>query len=269
MLTGRIGCGIEIGTGSRPPIVRDLQGGVPQGTYSPAPEAAWVKDGCVDTGITDEGGLGLGPQQAVTCDSQYAEAKIVDIVDGGERTARTECPIDTDGFLDRPTGETACLRNLAGPHAGDPGKGGGILRVGDCIYAPDDGRAPPTERECYDRDGPGKIRSFAKKKAQCRDGDTATRRAAPTPVICHGAGAAAVRLGPVAETGACVKKPAALSLPGLGTSVRTPAQVACSDKTAWARVLGAARGKDRCPSATDYTLTSSLSYPSTSCLRRL
>ncbi|MGP3915427.1 hypothetical protein [Nonomuraea sp. 10N515B] len=32
---------------------------------------------------------------------------------------------------------TACLRNRVGPHPGDAGKGGGVLRVGDCTLIED------------------------------------------------------------------------------------------------------------------------------------
>lgn len=56
------------------------------------------------------------------------------------------CPSGTDIVLDLtrvregvdtgiPTG-TACLRNLTGPHPGDPGQGGGQLVEGDCITLP-------------------------------------------------------------------------------------------------------------------------------------
>jgi hypothetical protein len=73
------------------------------------------------------------------CDNR-ASAKIIKLVPGAP-----ECALDTDNayvvpFADPATGATmvACSRDLTPPHRGDPGQGGGLLRIGDCMDIEDD-----------------------------------------------------------------------------------------------------------------------------------
>jgi len=50
-----------------------------------------------------------------------------------------DCPAETDATYDLVAlpFRTACLRNLSATHPGDPGQGGGIVRVGDCVSSSD------------------------------------------------------------------------------------------------------------------------------------
>ncbi|MEU6788407.1 hypothetical protein ABZ912_55255 [Nonomuraea angiospora] len=72
----------------------------------------------------------------VDCALATAGVRITRLVAQGEGAAK--CPRDSDGWLDAPGGpQTACVRNRVGPHPGDPGKGGGVLQVGDCTLVED------------------------------------------------------------------------------------------------------------------------------------
>lgn len=213
---------------------------------------------------------------AVPCTDGTAEARILKIVNGEESAALETCPKETDALREPSAGIWACIRNLKGPHPGEPGKGGGILRVGDCILVDDATEDSPEfeERTCYDRHGPGQIRKFLKKKSQCRDrqGDLADyntiRRDHPSlPVICHGAGVEVRTPGPQFENGECVDKPAIMDLP-LGDMIMGGLDgIDCGDKDAWAKVVATVSERS-CPGRADYEVSDDDHYPGTVCLRR-
>ncbi|MFI1187535.1 hypothetical protein [Streptomyces californicus] len=91
------------------------------------------------------------------------------------------CPAATDfvlhvsetgaGARSRLTTGYACMRNLAPPHPGDPGQGGGPLTVvGDCVTAAGDGEV--TETACADAGGRApryRVESAVARRAQCPD----------------------------------------------------------------------------------------------------
>jgi hypothetical protein len=85
------------------------------------------------------------------CGADEATVEIVDVA--SRRGAGPHCPDGTDVLADATAGRVSggridgavslwCLRNLAAPHPGDPGMGGGELTVGDCFTL---GTAPPDD----------------------------------------------------------------------------------------------------------------------------
>jgi hypothetical protein len=209
---------------------------------APSPTAAWVVGQCVS--VSFDGRSEPPTAAALPCSAPGAASEIIKVV--GEGRGPLDCTSRTDGILRPPTGGSVCLRNRAGPHPGDPGKGGGILRVGDGFYAADG--SDPEERPCYDRHGPGKIRSLLKKKSQCHDSQGYP--------------------GPEFPVGECVKKPRTYKglFPG-STSIGGLDTVGCGAKSAWAKVI-ANVVLDR-PAGATQSVTDIHHYPSTTCLRRL
>ncbi|MBG0817192.1 hypothetical protein [Planomonospora sp. ID82291] len=246
-----------------------------------APTAQWVAGQCIDARWDvhghdlDSTASAIGVD-AVPCSSGQAAARILKAVGGDEDAALASCPIATDKIRPAPDGGWICARNLTAPHPGDPGGGSGILRVGDCLYADgDDESLEPAERPCYDPHGPGKIRSFLKKKSQCRDREgsvteynTTRRDYSSRRVICHGDGAGVREPGPEFEDGTCVAEPAVLDLP-LGDMVFGGLdQVSCGDEEAWAEVLGTV-SEQPCPARATREVTGDTHYPGKICLRAL
>ncbi|MBW8483015.1 hypothetical protein [Actinomadura parmotrematis] len=248
----------------------------PSASASPVPTAPWEAGQCVNLRWDEGDEPATTPAgRAVPCGAPEAAGRIVKLVRGGSDAARTACPAETDGFVRTPADDWACTVNTRDPHPGRPGHGGGVLRVGDCIYAapPAAGAAGPVERACYDRYGPGKISSFQKSKSRCRDknGDLAdfnsTRRTHPSlPVICHGYGADVREPGPQFENGTCVEKPATTEMP-LGTMIFGGLRETGCGEDAWARVVATVDIGRRCPGGADRQVSDSGHYPGLICLR--
>jgi len=101
----------------------------------------------------------------VDCGASRAQARVLAVTVAGDGR---QCPRNADRILavaDTVT-ETACLRSLAAPHAGDAGKGGGILLPGDCIADPAGGLARP-EIPCVSATDYAKVAAIALASAQC------------------------------------------------------------------------------------------------------
>ncbi|MFC4587587.1 hypothetical protein [Sphaerisporangium corydalis] len=246
---------------------------------TPAPVRSWDKGRCLDVVAVEDT---PGPAGVVPCESPGARSKIIALA----ANAPAGCPPPTDASREVPAaaggteGRGACLRNLAGPHAGDPGKGGGILRVGDCVYIaePSDTKdTHPQERPCTDKWGPGKIYGFYKKKSQCKypsgyydDHYTNRRDHSSKPVICTTEGYDVVDPGAHYAKGICVRKPRtfASGLPGARTVVGDLDKISCGAKKAWSKVV-ATVSHSECPRGTTSTLVDTHWYPSTTCLRKL
>jgi hypothetical protein len=249
---------------------------------SPAPTAPWAAGQCVDSAAqaptTDAFGNPDEPSvdfEAVPCSARTAAARITKTVSGEKTAALAACPKQTDGVVEGPS-TWACVRNLLAPHPGDPGVGGGILRVGDCIYVDDTAAsASPEERPCYDRYGPGKIRAFVKSKSQCRDrnGDLAdynsTRRSYSTlRVICHGDGANVSEPGAQFDDGTCIDKPAIVH-GALGDMIFGGLhEISCRSRSAWAKVVDTV-SEQSCPARATREVSDNDHYPGRICLRLL
>jgi hypothetical protein len=102
---------------------------------------------------------------AARCGDGAAYAKItkmgagtaVPSLNGDETLEKLGCAIDTDevaqvkGPYGLP-GQLACLRRLKGPHPGDPGQGGGLVRAGDCVQVLDRYTDNVREAACTNKD---------------------------------------------------------------------------------------------------------------------
>jgi hypothetical protein len=128
-----------------------------------------------------------------------ATVEIVAMVDGNG-PASPVCPEGTDVVVDGQQGpiddgditgvaQTWCLRNLAPPHPGDPGVGGGELVQGDCFSVETDGSI--AEAPC---DGSGAVvprhRLLARvpTAGECPDGtaEPIDLNSSPVEVLCAG-----------------------------------------------------------------------------------
>ncbi|WP_007515000.1 MULTISPECIES: hypothetical protein [Pseudofrankia] len=130
---------------------------------------------------------------AVKCTDKTAYAKVtaLDVADaaaanplgGASSVADVGCPQDTDEIVTLTNSlsiqkRTGCLRNLAAPHPGDAGGGGGLIRAGDCLqvyatYSNNLAEVPCTDEEwtaggvSFGKVWFGKITGRVDEKAQC------------------------------------------------------------------------------------------------------
>ncbi|MGI8329860.1 LppU/SCO3897 family protein [Actinomadura scrupuli] len=123
---------------------------------SPPKPAAFAVGGCVRVSVQPSviRSVPNGPvlksraeYAAVGCSDKSAYAKITllktaslggAISPNGGSAEDIGCPPDTDEIAVVKSnfdvsGRNACMRNLAAPHPGDPGQGGGLVRQGDCL----------------------------------------------------------------------------------------------------------------------------------------
>jgi hypothetical protein len=113
--------------------------------------------GAVFLDVRECSSYGRTPRE-VACTSERAAARVTARYDGESGNGRS-CPPATDFVLhiseSAPASDEdgdgavprgyACMRNLQGPHPGDPGGGGGPHTiVGDCVYEAGDGRVQET-----------------------------------------------------------------------------------------------------------------------------
>ena len=130
------------------------------------------------------------------------------------------CPAETDEFISLGPGRTACVRSAKGPHPGDAGKGGGILRAGDCVAL------RGGERACSSKGWYGRVTGVAASVRKCPAGTIEALNLGQWAVVCLGRG------GQVVSTGDCVVRPAT------STSAGRIVKVDCSSGSAWAKVTG-------------------------------
>jgi hypothetical protein len=72
------------------------------------------------------------------CSDPAAVGKVIAVVPGGFAPSAAPCPDPSDVVATSSFLQTVCVRNLRGPHPGDPGQGGGVLRPGDCVVDVDE-----------------------------------------------------------------------------------------------------------------------------------
>ncbi|MFI6640280.1 hypothetical protein [Streptomyces sp. NPDC050504] len=165
------------------------------------------KDGSGSTGAWKVGDCG-GPDpddapdgfRKIGCEDSTASFKALEIQPGSMLPDSVQCPAGTDliikvsvsyGSGDKKTGggiptSTVCGRNLAAPHPGDAGEGGGQLVVGDCVSS------TAQEVKCASAGGSDfKVLALAKSEATCPSGTTEPMKLTmaigrPYDVICGG-----------------------------------------------------------------------------------
>jgi hypothetical protein len=152
--------------------------------------------------------------------------------------------------------EYGCLRRLEPPHPGDRGRGGGILRVGDCVGDP--GAGPPGEEAaCGSPRDWATVASIAVNRAHCAPPavDFVTR---PTnsskPILCLARGPG------VMTAGDCVTDQFVTEL----------LEVRCGSPEAAFRVVARVASRGRCRAGAESVLVPrALPAAAVACLRRL
>ncbi|SDO38260.1 hypothetical protein SAMN04487981_110181 [Streptomyces sp. cf386] len=138
--------------------------------------------GAVFLGVDECSSFGTTSFTEVSCTSERAAARVVARHDGRVADGPL-CPGTTDFVLhiseqSRTSDEDgdgaipqgyACMRNLASPHPGDPGGGGGPRTiVGDCVYSSGDGQVRETSCDGKaERKPQYKVTKAVDKRAKC------------------------------------------------------------------------------------------------------
>lgn len=192
----------------------------------------------------------------VACTDAQAYGTVIGVAEGSP-TGTEACAVDTDFFASRPDG-VVCLRQLAAPHPGDPGRGGGVYRVGDCVTT--DATSAVSEVPCESAEVSEIVTARVSTAAECMLPAVrfAILEAGATRVLC-------LRDGPrMAGPGECVSGP--------DTTVTLDA-VPCTAPAAGARVVGRVATAAACrafPGQTHYLEDpSGLAHSRVVCLARL
>ncbi|GLW64676.1 hypothetical protein Arub01_29200 [Actinomadura rubrobrunea] len=205
----------------------------------------------------------------VGCKSAQAKGRVLKILRssegasiGGFTFSTDGCPDETDGGArvrvasDDTRYWDVCVRNLNGPHPGDPGAGGGMIAAGDCIS---DSIAFNREVPCTSANWYGKIIARVADQSQCpvpRTMETAKiSGTSARPVLCLGAG------GKVLGPGDCIKDPT--------FGVNGPDKADCGTDDAVAKVTGRVRTQRDCPSGSDKYMEAKGAYLPILCLKQL
>ncbi|MEU9835982.1 hypothetical protein AB0D67_30980 [Streptosporangium sp. NPDC048047] len=162
----------------------------------------------------------------------------------------------TPGFSSPPASysRTACVRNLAAPHPGDPGAGGGVLRAGDCVTA------RGGERPCSSGGWYGRALAVVERAGQCPAATLDSLAAGPRTIVCLG------REGRIPAVGDCVAEPR-----GRAEARGALGRIPCGSARAWAKVTARTTAAALCPPGSDrYLQTSGQAvYRPVTCLRRI
>src|SRR5262245_34422062 len=134
-----------------------------------------------------------GDEQAgmVDCGDPGALGRIIAVDRNADSptVAQPDCPDQTDAFVDFGHREVACVEALKPPHPGEAGKGGGILRAGDCVRA-NPGQGPALVEVPCAGEYAGRVTGRSQDPASCPQGtvETAKLTATVRPVLCIGNG---------------------------------------------------------------------------------
>ena len=175
----------------------------------------------------------------VGCTDFRAYGQVIDLVNGA--SANTEaCAEATDFFATRPDG-VVCLRRTGTDHPGDPGRGGGVYRAGDCVAA--DAETGVRETPCNSPSVFQTVTARVRTVAECRPPAVrfATLESGTARVLCLGDGPG------IAGPGDCVANPKHDPV--------TFAAVPCTGSKAGARVLARVATPEACqliPGQTHY-----------------
>ncbi|MFD0903342.1 hypothetical protein [Actinomadura sediminis] len=191
--------------------------------------------------------------ERVDCDDPKAAGKVVRVVadTGGGVSTAPDCPDGADGVARVRTGEetqvrrptTVCARNIDGPHPGDPGAGGAMITVGDCVTS---SIAFGSETPCTDEKSYAKVVARVNGAKECPSTALETMELKsfggdlPRPVLCLGGE------GLIVSAGECIQDPK-FAIGGLRTA-------SCGSNQAVAKVLARTRAKAECPKGTTHHL---------------
>ncbi|NVI92881.1 hypothetical protein HUX53_37820 [Actinomadura sp. BRA 177] len=242
-----------------------IQGGGPSGPVK--------AEQCVDKGFGLDDGSRIPASIRVSCDDAEAKAKVVKITDereasGFSMTSRSEpdCPAGTHGVTNVRGKETdkhyyeACVRNIKGPHPGDPGAGGAFLAAGDCVSSGSIGFGK--EQPCAKSGWYGKVVARVATEQSCPAQTLEVMKMRSfgggelaKPVVCLGPG------GGVLATGDCIEDPS--------FNVGDLDKADCGSTQAIAKVVGRVKTQQECPSEATNYLTSKGAYLPVLCLKKL
>lgn len=191
--------------------------------------------------------------ERVSCEDPEAKAKIVQVVaeSGAGASTSPDCPAGVDGVARVRTGEelqgrtptAVCARNIDGPHPGDPGVGGAMITVGDCVSS---SIAFGSETACTDKESYAKVVARVNTAKECPSTALETMELTsfggdvPRPVLCLGGE------GQIVTTGECIQDPK-FAIGGLKTA-------SCDSGSAVAKVLARTRTEAECPKGTTHNL---------------
>ncbi|WP_157430296.1 LppU/SCO3897 family protein [Actinomadura macra] len=241
---------------------------------SGAPSGPVTAEQCVATRMEMGSAHKIPFGERVTCDDAKAAAKVVKVTAEGERSAfdfatrsAPDCPDGSDGVVRVTAGSNdrhyweSCVRNLAGPHPGDPGAGGAMISVGDCVNA---AFGFGGEKPCSEPDWYGKVIARVQAESACpasRTLETMTlspsdgRTAPPRPVLCLG------HAGKIIGSGDCITDPTLV----LGEVSRAD----CTSDDAVAKVVTRVKSTGECPSGATNYLSTQNRYLPVICLKKL
>lgn len=232
-----------------------------------------VKAGdCVDTGFGADDGNRIPASLRVRCEGSDAKAKVLKVTDEGKATglrvtsrSEPDCPAGTDGVTNvrgEKTDENyfeACVRNVKGPHPGDPGAGGAFLSVGDCVSSGSIGFGK--EQACAKPGWYGKIiaRVDAERSCPAQTLEVMKMRSfsgsLAKPVLCLGPG------GGVLSPGECIGDPS--------FKVGDLDKADCGSSQAVAKVVGRVATQQECPAEATHFMTSEGAYRPVLCLKKM
>ena len=229
---------------------------------------------CVDTSFGKDAGNKIPASTRVKCDGSEAKGTVLKVTGEGRATPfrfgsapEPDCPEGTDGVANV-TVETdseqyyeACVRNIEGPHPGDPGAGGALLAVGDCVSGGSIG-VGGKEVPCSGSKWYGKVIARAATEQSCPAKTLETMKLRSwsggkitRPVVCLGAG------GGVLATGDCIADPS-FRIGGLP-------KADCGTEKAVAKVVGRVKSKQECPAEGTHFMTSDGGFLPVLCLKKL
>ncbi|TDC70096.1 hypothetical protein E1200_06340 [Actinomadura sp. GC306] len=229
---------------------------------------------CIDTGFGEGASNRIPASTRVNCDDPAAKAKVLKVTSDRQAAAlrfqtraEPDCPAGTDGVTNVTLKKgdehyfEACARNIEGPHPGDPGAGGALLSVGDCVSGGGLGLGGK-EVACSTNDWYGKVIARVDTEASCpaKTLETMKLRAfsgntIERPVLCLGAG------GGVVAAGDCIADPS-FAVGGLK-------KADCTSQTAVAQVTGRVKTKRECPATSTHHMTADGAYLPIMCLKQM
>ncbi|MEW2354105.1 hypothetical protein [Spirillospora sp. NPDC029432] len=209
----------------------------------------------------------------VDCDAPEAKGKVVKVTREGKRTAyqgrvsEPDCPEGTDGAARVSIGSDderyweACVRNLKGPHPGDPGAGGAWIAKGDCVSSARFGFGG--EKPCSASDWYGKVIARVAAENECPSPQTLeTMRlrsfgggSISKPVLCLGRG------GGVLGAGDCIQDPS-FAFAGLK-------KADCGTEAAIAKIAARVQTRRECPSTSTHVIEAKEALLPVMCLQKL
>ncbi|MFV2209331.1 hypothetical protein ACFHW2_03795 [Actinomadura sp. LOL_016] len=245
-----------VGAGAAVLVLAAIVGSVLLNMASAAPDGPVKADECIGIRFDLEKEKSSYRQvpvaERVNCDDPEAKGKVVKVAGasaGGFAAAEPDCPDGADGVAavrtdpENPRTTQVCARNIDGPHPGDPGVGGAMITVGDCVTS---SIAMGSETPCTNEESYSKVVARVDTAKECPSTALETMELTsfggdlPRPVLCLG------DEGLIVSAGECIQDPS-FAVGGLKTA-------SCESDQAIAKVLARTRSEAECPKGTTHHL---------------